>query len=97
MESAEGIEGVLVRAMSERIRQQLDVDDGLEGVVVTDVERTSNAWNRGLRNGDVILEVARERVRSLDDYRRRIEKDKDRPVLLKIQRGDQTPLIAIPR
>jgi serine protease Do len=96
-ESAEGIEGVLVRAMSERIRQQLDVDDGLEGVVVTDVERTSNAWNRGLRNGDVILEVARERVRSLDDYRRLIEKDKDRPVLLKIQRGDQTPLIAIPR
>jgi len=96
-EAAEGFEGVTVRALSERIRRQLDVDDGLEGVVVTNVERTSNAWNRGLRQGDVILEVARERVRSLDDYRRLIEKDKDRPVLLKIQRGDQTPLIAIPR
>ncbi len=96
-DSAEGLEGVVVRELSARVRQQLDVDDGLEGVVVTNVERTSNAWNRGLRQGDVVLEVARERVRSLDDYRRLIEKDKDRPALLKIQRGDQTPLIAIPR
>ena len=96
-DSAGGLEGVTVRALTERVRRQLDVDDGLEGVVVTNVERTSNAWHRGLRQGDVVLEVARERVRSLDDYRRLIEKDKERPVLLKIQRGDQTPLIAIPR
>ncbi|MBU0742165.1 PDZ domain-containing protein [bacterium] len=92
-----GLEGVTVRELSGRMRQQLAVGDGLEGVVVTEVERTSNAWHRGLREGDVIVEIARERVSSLDDYRRLIEKDKDRPVLLKIQRGDQTPLIAIPR
>ena len=96
-ESADGLEGVTVRALTDRLRRQLELDDDLEGVVVTDVERTSNAWNRGLRQKDVILEVARERVRDLDDYRRLIEKDKDRPVLLKVQRGEQTPLIAIPR
>jgi len=96
-ESDDGFEGVTVSELSGRLRQQLEVDEGLEGVVVTDIDRTSNAWHRGLREGDVIVEVARERVRSLDDYRRLIEKDKDRPVLLKIQRGDQTPLIAVPR
>jgi len=92
-----GLEGVAVRELSSRVRQQLDLDDDLEGVVVTSVSRTSNAWHRGLREGDVIIEIARERVRDVDDFRRLIEKDGDRPVLLKIQRGEQTPLIAIPR
>jgi Do/DeqQ family serine protease len=96
-DSDEGLEGVVVRELSDRLRQQLDLGEDMEGVVVTDVDRTSNAWNRGLREGDVIVEIARERVRDLDDYRRLIDKDKDRPVLLKIKRGDQTPLIAVPR
>jgi len=96
-ESEDGLEGVTVRALSERLRRQLELDGDLAGVVVTDVSRTSNAWHRGLREGDVIVESARESVRDLDDYRRLIEKDKDRPVLLKIRRGDQTPLIAVPR
>ncbi len=96
-ESDDGLEGVVVRELSSRLRQQLDLDDGFEGVVVTDVARTSNAWHRGLREGDVIVEVARERVHDLDDYRRLIEKDMDRPILLKIKRGEQTPLIAVPR
>ncbi len=96
-DSAGGLDGVTVRTLSPRLRAQLELDDDLEGVVVTDVERTSNAWHRGLREGAVILEVARERVRDLDDYRRLIEKDQDRPALLKVRRGEQTTVIAIPR
>jgi len=93
----EGLEGVTVRELTELVRRRLELDDDVQGVVVTDVARTSNAWHRGLRQGDVIIEVARKSVSDLDDYEELIQKDKDRPVLLKVQRGEQSLMIAVPR
>jgi len=96
-EGADGIEGVTVRELNSTLRQRLRLAEGIEGVVVTEVAQTSNASHRGLRQGDVIVEVAREPVTTLDDYRRLVKKDADRPVLLKIRRGDQFQVLAVPR
>ena len=95
--SDKGLEGVTVREITDLVRRQLELDDDVQGVVVTDVARTSNAWNRGLRQGDVIVEVGRKAVKGLDDYAELIKKDDDRPVLLKVQRGEQSLMIAVPR
>lgn len=92
-----GLAGVTVRELTDVARQQLELPDDLEGVVVTEVERTSNAWHRGLRQGDVIIEVARKPVKSLEDYEELIQVNPDRPVLLKVQRRTQTQMIAVPR
>jgi S1-C subfamily serine protease len=43
-----------------------------QGVVITTVERGSPADDAGLRRGDVILEVDREAVRNLAEYRHAI-------------------------
>ncbi len=96
-EGADGIEGVTVRELNGALRQRLRLAEGIEGVVVAEVSQTSNASHRGLRQGDVIVEVAREAVATLDDYRRLVKKDADRPVLLKIRRGDQYQVLAVPR
>jgi len=96
-EGADGIEGVTVRELNDALRQRLRLAEGTEGVVVAEVAQTSNASHRGLRQGDVIVEVARETVATLGDYRRLVKKDADRPVLLKIRRGDQYQVLAIPR
>jgi serine protease Do len=95
--SSDGIEGVTVRELSDALRQRLRLAEGVEGVVVTEVSQTSNASHRGLRQGDVIVEVAREPVATLDDFRRLVKKDADRPVLLKIRRGGQFQVLAVPR
>ena len=95
--SDKGLDGVTVREITELVRRQLELGDDVQGVVVTDVARTSNAWNRGLRQGDVIVEVGRKAVKGLDDYAELIKKDDDRPVLLKVQRGEQSLMIAVPR
>ena len=96
-ENAEGIEGVTVRELTARARTQLNIEESVVGVVVTEVAQTSNAWHRGLREGDVITEVARESVKNLDDFESLVARHPDRPVLLKIQRGPNVQLVAIPR
>ncbi len=95
--SSENLEGVKVRDLTDALRERLDLPEDVDGVVVVDVDRTSNAYNRGLRDGDVIVEVAREPVRSVKDYKRLLKKNPDRPVLLKIRRQDRALLMAIPR
>ncbi len=92
-----GIEGVSARELNQAYRQRFDIDDDVEGVIVADVERTSNAWNAGLRPGQIITEIAREKVNDLDDYRRLVKKDPDKPLLLRIRQGDNQIFMAIPR
>lgn len=57
-----------------------------EGVLVVDVERNSGAWRRGLRSGDIIVGVNRQRVRLLGDLWQRIEGER---AVLRIYRAGE--------
>lgn len=57
-----------------------------EGVLVVDVERASTAWRRGLRSGDIIVGVNRQRVRLLGDLWQRIEGER---AVLRIYRAGE--------
>ena len=92
-----GIEGVSARELNQAYRQRFDIDDDVEGVIVADVERTSNAWNAGLRPGHVITEIAKEPAKDLDDFRRLVGQDKDKPLLLRVMQGGRQIFMAIPR
>jgi Do/DeqQ family serine protease len=98
-EETEGIPGVTVTELSDRARMRFEIPDDVDGVIVTDVERGSNAYREGLREGDVIITIDREPVDSLRDYRRQLASDDDRPWLLRVykpQQGGKT-FLAIPR
>jgi serine protease Do len=54
--------GLSLAEMSEALRQKYNIADEASGVVVTDVEVKSNAATKGLKPGDVIVEIDQNAV-----------------------------------
>ena len=72
---------------------------GKEGVVITKVEPKSAAADRGLKKGDVILEVAGKSVSNPSDVGEAIEAartDKKSSVLMRLRSGDASHYVAVP-
>ncbi|MGI9387152.1 MAG: Do family serine endopeptidase [Methyloligellaceae bacterium] len=70
-----------------------------DGVVITDVNPDSSAAEKGLKSGDIILEVGGEAVSEPGDVLNglRAAKRKGRKaILLRVQSGDQQRFIALP-
>ena len=51
-----------------------------------EVERGSPAWRAGLRNGDVIINVNRQDVNTMDALRKAVD-DKEAALLLRVNRN----------
>lgn len=76
---------------------------GEEGVVITEVDPQSDAADKGLKPGDVILQVAGVTVSEPDDVAKGVKKamdgakaDKDTiKVLMQVKSGDQTRFVAL--
>jgi len=72
---------------------------GKLGVVITKVEPKSAAAERGLKRGDVILEVAGKSVSSPTDVSSALEAartDKKSSVLMRLRTGDASHYVAVP-
>lgn len=87
--------GMSVEPMSPGIASQLNLPANTQGLVVVNVDPMGPAANAGLQSGDVIVEVNRQPVKSVDDMRSALEKSGSRPVLLLINRGGQTVFVTI--
>lgn len=85
-ESDQGKWGLKLHEMSPEIEQQYHLQAST-GVVVVGVEPGSPADEAGIRQGDVIVEVNRTPVSSIDDVKERITKtDDEGRLLLLVQR-----------
>ena len=62
--------GLEVRNISPEVARQLNLQRGLQGVVVAEVESGSTAEEAGVQTGDVIVELNRKVVRNTDDFQR---------------------------
>src|SRR3990172_5104825 len=62
--------GLTVQTLTPDIAQNLGVGEDVKGVVVTTVEPGTSADDAGLRRGDIILEVNRQAIEDLGDYRK---------------------------
>ena len=72
---------------------------GNEGVVVTDVDGSGAAAERGIAIGDVILEVAGKKVSSPSDVRQAIADVRTSGksnVLMRVKKGDAARYVAVP-
>lgn len=72
---------------------------GKEGVVVTDIDSSGAAAERGIKSGDVILEVGGKHVTRPSDIRNAIvaaRKDGKSVVLLRIKSGDGNRFVTLP-
>ncbi|HUA15151.1 MAG TPA: DegQ family serine endoprotease [Verrucomicrobiae bacterium] len=87
--------GVQVQDLTNDIRQQLGLEPGVKGVVVTEVADDSPAADAGLQRGDVIEQVNRQPVNSVDEYERLIGQAGKQDVVLLINRGGNTTFIVV--
>ncbi len=71
-----------------------EAENGAEGLLVARVDPDSDAWDRGLREGDVITFINRQRVRTPADARQIT--DGASTVILQVQRGPRALLILLP-
>jgi serine protease Do len=68
-----------------------------EGVLVRDVVEGGRAAEAGIRAGDVIVEVNQQPVRTIEDFKARLDKRaKDQPVVMLVNRDGQNMYVAIP-
>ena len=86
--------GLDVRPLTPELARQLNLRTP-EGVIVFSVEEESAASEAGLQRGDVIREVNRQKVRSVQDFEKITKevKDGDRVTVL-LQRGPQSLYVA---
>jgi serine protease Do len=79
------------------LAKRLDLPPGTRGVVVAEVVPGSRAAQAGLRPGDVILEVNRQPVRTVEDFTRAIQQVKDQDVVVLVNRRGSVAYIPIER
>jgi serine protease Do len=87
--------GMTVQRLTPQIAESLGLDKA-DGVVVTAVESGSAADEAGIRRGDVIMEIDRKPIRSLDEYKKSVAAiRKGKGVLFLVRRGESTLFLAL--
>ncbi|GAB5409920.1 MAG: DegQ family serine endoprotease [Balneolaceae bacterium] len=89
--------GFTVTDLTSEIKRQLNLTNDTEGVVVSKVSESSNAFERGLQKGDVITAVKRKKVETTEEFFKEVEKSTengDQAILLTIERNNMKQFIA---
>jgi len=82
-------------ASADKASLGIGVERGPKGLVITQVNPDSRAADAGLQQGDVIQEVNRQPVQTVDDLKSAVRKTTDRPVLLLIARDGHDLFVAV--
>ncbi|MBR1152415.1 Do family serine endopeptidase [Bradyrhizobium sp. JYMT SZCCT0428] len=83
--------GLDLAALSKDLRGKYKIKDSVKGVVITGVDNASDAAEKRLSAGDVIVEVAQEAVTNTADVKKRVDqikKDGRKSVLLMVANGE---------
>lgn len=89
---------ISVAPISPSLREQYGINDAASGVVITHVQTASAAYEKGLREGELITEVDQETVSTPDEVKAKVEAakaDKKKSVLLLIERDGDMRFVAI--
>jgi serine protease Do len=83
--------GLDLAILSKDLRTRYKIKDSVKGVIVTGVDAASDAADKRLSVGDVIVEVAQEAVSSGTDIKKRVDqlkKDGKKSILLLVSNAD---------
>jgi serine protease Do len=92
--------GLVLAPLNDELREKHGIGKDVKGVIVLEVDPASPMAEKGVKVGDVIVEVAYEAVTSLDDIAKSVDKVKKagrKNVLLRLEdgKGDMR-LVAVP-
>lgn len=90
--------GLTLSPLSAEIREQLELPENAKGLAVMDVDETSEAFEKGLRAGDVITEAGQAQVLALTDLEERIAEAQEagrKSILLLVRRAGDPRFVAL--
>lgn len=90
--------GMTLSTMNNDLREKFGIGGEVKGVVITDVDDESAAAEKGIRAGDIIVEVAQEEVTSPNQVVDKVKQAKEsnrKSVLLLVQRSDDLRFVAL--
>lgn len=90
--------GITLSVITDQMRSEMDLADSINGLLVTDVPEASEAFEKGVRAGDVITEAGQQAVTELSDLEARIEEARDagrRSLLLLVRRDGEPRFVAL--
>ncbi len=90
--------GMTLSPLTNELREQLGVDEKTVGLAVVNVDETSEAYEKGLRAGDVITEAGQQKVESISVLETRIEDVKTagrKSLLLLVRRAGDPRFVAL--
>lgn len=90
--------GLTLRVLNDELRSQLDLADSATGLVVQDVAPLSEAYEKGMRAGDLITEAGQQTLLSIGDLDERIDAAMEagrKSVLLLVRRGGEPRFVAL--
>jgi len=87
--------GLSLQPLTPETARRLDIPEGIKGLLIVNVDPDSAAAEKGLQKGDVIMEINKTLVSTLDEARAAIARSGTKPVLLLVSRMGQTFFVSI--
>jgi len=87
--------GIEVRDITNLLAEKYKIDPESSGVLVTNIDKKSNAFEAGIRVGDIITRVGTKKVASSKDFVNLLEESKQQDsLLLLVKRGERSSYFA---
>jgi serine protease Do len=87
--------GLSLQPVTPQVAKQFGIEGEAEGMIVTDIDGDGVAAEAGIARGDVILEINRQPVNSIDAVESALKSSSGKPVLLLISRRGQTIYLTV--
>ncbi|MFW2588288.1 DegQ family serine endoprotease [Sagittula sp. SSi028] len=90
--------GLTLSPLTEDLREELSVPAGVDGLAVMSVDEASEAFEKGVRAGDVITEAGQTAVASVSDLEDRVAEAREegrKSILLLVRRGGDPRFVAL--
>ncbi|NHQ73249.1 Do family serine endopeptidase [Roseovarius gahaiensis] len=91
--------GLTLSPLDSELREQLELNDDATGLVVTDVDNLSDAYEKGVRAGDLITEAGQQKIASISDLQDRVTAAREAgrtSILLLVRRAGEPRFVALP-
>ena len=86
--------GLSLQPVTPQVAKQLGVEES-QGLIVTEVDQAGPAAEAGIARGDVVLEINRQPVKTVDEVQSALDRSADRPILLLLARRGGTVYLTV--
>ncbi|MBV9956882.1 MAG: PDZ domain-containing protein, partial [Acidobacteria bacterium] len=87
--------GLSVTPLTPDVARQLNLGNGVEGLVIGSVDPSGPAAEAGLQQGDVIVSANQQKTRTASDLVGAVQSAGEKPLLLLINRRGQTLFVPV--